>query len=144
MNGERLKKARKACGYTQVSLAKALNVSKGSVAMWETGKRNPEFETLEALLSLLNVSYDYLTGKSEETAHNTLITDEKKMLSAWTVEDELYDTFRKFLALDPYGINAATQVIMSEYQRCSAQKTLVQNSAYTLSIDLNKSTSNAE
>ena len=34
MNGERLKKARKACGYTQVSLAKALNVSKGSVAMW--------------------------------------------------------------------------------------------------------------
>ena len=31
--------------------------------MWETGKRNPEFETLEALLSLLNVSYDYLTGK---------------------------------------------------------------------------------
>ena len=35
MNGERLKKARKACGYTQVSLAKALNVSKGSVAMWE-------------------------------------------------------------------------------------------------------------
>ena len=33
---------------------------------------------------------------------------------------------------------------MSEYQRCSAQKTLVQNSAYTLSIDLNKSTSNAE
>ena len=139
MNGERLKKARKACGYTQVSLAKALNVSKGSVAMWETGKRNPEFETLEALLSLLNV-----TGKSKETAHNTLITDEKKMLSAWTVEDELYDTFRKFLALDPYGINAATQVIMSEYQRCSAQKTLVQNSAYTLSIDLNKSTSNAE
>ena len=94
--------------------------------MWETGKRNPEFETLEALLSLLNVSYDYLTGKSKETAHNTLITDEKKKLSAWTVEDELYDTFRKFLALDPYGINAATQVIMSEYQRCSAQKTLVQ------------------
>ena len=92
MNGERLKKARKACGYTQVSLAKALNVSKGSVAMWETGKRNPEFETLEALLSLLNVSYDYLTGKSKETAHNTLITDEKKKLSAWTVEDELYDT----------------------------------------------------
>ena len=87
--------------------------------MWETGKRNPEFETLEALLSLLNVSYDYLTGKSKETAHNTLITDEKKKLSAWTVEDELYDTFRKFLALDPYGINAATQVIMSEYQRCS-------------------------
>ena len=77
MNGERLKKARKACGYTQVSLAKALNVSKGSVAMWETGKRNPEFETLEALLSLLNVSYDYLTGKSKETAHNTLITERK-------------------------------------------------------------------
>lgn len=143
MNGERLKRQESLWIYSSFS-CKGPKCFKGFCSNVGNRKTEPEFETLEALLSLLNVSYDYLTGKSKETAHNTLITDEKKKLSAWTVEDELYDTFRKFLALDPYGINAATQVIMSEYQRCSAQKTLVQNSAYTLSIDLNKSTSNAE
>ena len=71
MDGLRLKKVRKERGYTQVSLAEALGVSKGSVAMWETGKRNPEFETLEQLLSILDVSYDYLTGKTDaEEYHN--------------------------------------------------------------------------
>ena len=37
MFDERLKSLRKKCGYTQVSLAETLGVSKGTVAMWETG-----------------------------------------------------------------------------------------------------------
>lgn len=36
MDGARFKIARKERGYTQVSLAEELGVSKGSVAMWET------------------------------------------------------------------------------------------------------------
>ena len=38
MFGTRLKEIRKKRGYTQVSLAEALGVSKGTVAMWETKK----------------------------------------------------------------------------------------------------------
>lgn len=34
---ERLKELRKENGYTQVTLAEALGLSKGTVAMWETG-----------------------------------------------------------------------------------------------------------
>lgn len=82
MDGERLKKVRKDRGYTQVSLAEALGVSKGSVAMWETGKRNPEFETLDALLTLLDVRYDYLTRKSNEEGHNNYTEDSKKQIAA--------------------------------------------------------------
>ena len=37
MFAERLKIVRKSRGHTQKSLAKALDVSKGAVAMWETG-----------------------------------------------------------------------------------------------------------
>ena len=87
MDGERLKKIRKDRGYTQVSLAEALGVSKGSVAMWETGKRNPEFETLEELLTLLNVSYDYLTGRTDEEGYNAPTEEDKKQIAAWNIEE---------------------------------------------------------
>lgn len=59
MFAEQLKAARKAHGCTQ-SLADALNVSKGAVAMWETGKRQPSLEKLSEISDLLQVSTDYL------------------------------------------------------------------------------------
>lgn len=43
MFAERLKMIRKQKGYTQISLAEKLEVSKGTVAMWETGKHTPGF-----------------------------------------------------------------------------------------------------
>lgn len=45
----RIKELRKANGYTQVTLAEALGVSKGTVAMWETGKRAPGYEVINLL-----------------------------------------------------------------------------------------------
>lgn len=48
---ERLKELRKENGYTQVMLAEALGLSKGTVAMWETGKRTPDYE-------IINIIYD--------------------------------------------------------------------------------------
>ena len=44
MFADQLKAARRSCGHTQASLADALGVSKGTVAMWETGKRHPSLE----------------------------------------------------------------------------------------------------
>ena len=38
MAQNRIKELRKEKGLTQVELAKALNVSKGAIAMWETRK----------------------------------------------------------------------------------------------------------
>lgn len=40
---DRIKELRKTHGYTQITLAEALGVSKGTVAMWETGKRAPGY-----------------------------------------------------------------------------------------------------
>ena len=37
MFGTRLKELRKKNGYTQVTLAEKLGVSKGTIAMWEVG-----------------------------------------------------------------------------------------------------------
>lgn len=59
----RLKELRKENGITQSELAKSLNVSRSSIAMYENGDRIPSYETLEAISDFFNVSILYLLGK---------------------------------------------------------------------------------
>lgn len=138
MNGNKLKEARKKKGYTQVSLADALHVSKGSVAMWETGKRNPEFATLENLLTLLDVSYDYLTGKSPAQGYHNSTDDNLKQIAAWAIADDAYDIIKMYLSLDSYGQSAVESLIKSEKRRCIEQKTDTDTSAYKVQVLFDK------
>lgn len=59
---ERLKELRKERNLTQVKFAEQFNVSSGAVGMWETGKREPDFETVSRLAQFFHVSIDYLVG----------------------------------------------------------------------------------
>ena len=60
---ERLKELRKAHKLTQPQLADKLNVGKSTVAMWETGDRQPDYKTLQKIADFFNVSVDYLLGR---------------------------------------------------------------------------------
>ena len=44
---------------TQDDLAKAISQSPSSITMYETGRREPDFETLEALADVFNVPFVY-------------------------------------------------------------------------------------
>ena len=59
----RLKELRKENGITQSELAKSLNVSRSSIAMYENGERIPSYETLEVFSDFFYVSILYLLGK---------------------------------------------------------------------------------
>ena len=59
----RLKELRKENGITQSELAKSLNISRSSIAMYENGERIPSYETLEVISDFFNVSILYLLGK---------------------------------------------------------------------------------
>lgn len=59
------KQLRKERGYTQNDISKNLNVSKSSVAMWETGHRLPSPELYEQIADFFNVDIDYLYGRSD-------------------------------------------------------------------------------
>lgn len=52
-------------GVTQEQLASMLKVSRSTIGMYETGSREPDFETLEAIADIFNVDMDYLMGRSE-------------------------------------------------------------------------------
>ena len=59
---ERLKELRMEKGIGQVELAKALNLSKGIISLWENGLREPKLSNLIILAQYFQVSIDYLAG----------------------------------------------------------------------------------
>ena len=59
---------RKREGLSQKSLADKIGVSRSAIGMYETGEREPDFETLEALADTFNVNIDTLLGKPDERA----------------------------------------------------------------------------
>lgn len=68
----KLKQLRKERGLTQRQLADEIGLGKSAIGMYESGKRTPEFETLEAICDFFNVNMDVLSDvkspptKSEE------------------------------------------------------------------------------
>lgn len=59
-----IKRLRVERGITQEQLASMLKISRSTVGMYETGSREPDFETLEAIADIFNVDVDYLMGRS--------------------------------------------------------------------------------
>ena len=53
--GVRIRTMRLSRNMTQADLAKAIGQSQASITMYENGKREPDFETLEALADVFNV-----------------------------------------------------------------------------------------
>ncbi len=59
---ERLKELREERGIGQVELAKAINVSKGIISLWENGLREPKLSNLVALAKYFKISLNFLAG----------------------------------------------------------------------------------
>ena len=63
---KRLKKLRLNKHLTQDELAPELGISRSTLGMYETGKREPDFETLETIADFFNVDMNYLIGYSDD------------------------------------------------------------------------------
>lgn len=62
----KLRELRKKCGLTMKELGAEINAAESTISQYETGKRQPDYETLLKLGEFFGVSVDYLlTG--EET-----------------------------------------------------------------------------
>ncbi|MGN1197933.1 MAG: helix-turn-helix domain-containing protein [Acetatifactor sp.] len=134
MFDKRLKEVRKKKGYTQVTLAKKLAVSTGTVAMWETGKRKPDFEMLCTLSALLDVKTDYLLGQSDDDSSASLTDEEIDQLGAWETEEYLQELFYMYLSLDDYGKAAVNNLVKNEAVRCREQETNVKADGISISV----------
>lgn len=59
----RIREIRKKCGLTMKELGDRVGVSESAISQYETGKRQPDYETLLKIADYFGVSVDYLLGK---------------------------------------------------------------------------------
>lgn len=60
MLGQRIQELRSGCGWSQVEVAKRLQVAKQTVSNWENENIQPSVDMLVRIAMLFNVSTDYL------------------------------------------------------------------------------------
>lgn len=63
---ERLVELRKKRKMTQEELAGVLGISRSALSLYETNKRQPDFETICRLADFFDVSIDYLLGRTDD------------------------------------------------------------------------------
>lgn len=138
MLAERLKQLRAEKGMTQVQLAQMLDVSKGTVAMWETSKRKPSFEILSKLSDIFDRRMDYILGYSDDASSPQPPEEELDQLGCWAAEDSMHETIMQYLRLDEYGKQAVEAIIRAEFERCKAQESLFPASNFKLNLRISK------
>ena len=62
--GDQLKKSRINKGYSQVDVAKQLNISRQSISKWENSNSYPDLDNLVKLSTYYDISIDDLLKKS--------------------------------------------------------------------------------
>jgi transcriptional regulator with XRE-family HTH domain len=80
----RLKQARKSKGYTQIHMANFLGVIERTYQHYEQGQTEPKLDAIHKLSDYLNVSVDYLLGKSDDP-NPTGDTGEYKYLAVFSL-----------------------------------------------------------
>lgn len=63
--GQRLKRLRRELNLSQSELAEKVFSTRSSISMYECDERWPDFETLDHLADVFDVTFDYLLGKSD-------------------------------------------------------------------------------
>lgn len=61
----RLKELRKVHGLRQIDFAKILGISQSTLSTWESGRYEPDAESLVRIAAYFNVTTDYLLGRDE-------------------------------------------------------------------------------
>lgn len=80
MFSDNLKQLRKAKGITQTQFASEFNISAGTIAMWETGKRMPDTEMLRKIAQFFNVSIDYLLDNEKSPLDDTKEPEDEELI----------------------------------------------------------------
>ena len=92
--GERIKELRKSLKMTQQEFADRLNIQRGSIASYETGRISPSNSTISLICKELNVSEDWLRN-GEGDMYIPITRDEEIASFIGSVQADVDDTFKK-------------------------------------------------
>lgn len=81
--GERLKKAREKKGLSREDLGKYLGVSYSTISKYETDEREPSNEILIKICKYLDISADYLLGRSDDVPVEEIKASDEEIISTF-------------------------------------------------------------
>lgn len=94
--GERIKELRKSLKMTQQEFADRLNIQRGSIASYETGRISPSNATISLICKELNVSEDWLRN-GEGDMFIPITREEEIATFVGGLQADVDDTFKKKL-----------------------------------------------
>ncbi len=68
---EKIKILRKQHGLTMKELGSIVGVAESSISLYENGKRQPDYDTLQKIADYFHVSVDYLLGREDSKPSST-------------------------------------------------------------------------
>ncbi len=77
---QKLREERKKRGMTQKELGEKVGVKQNTFTNWENGKREPTLDNIIKLANILDVTVDYLLGRSDNFS-NTIVLSKNNMKS---------------------------------------------------------------
>ena len=107
------KRLRTSSGLPQAETAEKLGISRSTIGMYETGAREPDFETLEKIADFFNVDIDFLLGRTDkttmlpETAGHYYLNDETRKIAQEIFENpDLRSLFYVARDIEPEELRA--------------------------------------
>lgn len=107
--GLRIRTMRQSRKMTQADLALAIGQSQSSITMYETGRREPDFETMEALADVFNVPLASLVADESDAVSDMMPDDPKS--------DDIRLLIRGLNKLSPEQIAQATNVFRAMFMQ---------------------------
>ena len=115
---DRLKSERNKKKISQRQLGDYIGVSQQTIGSWETGRTQPDQESLKQLAQFFNVSLDYLMGESNirntSTKIDTAIQDDAELADFWNKMKErenLQLLFKQTKDMNDRDINQVLRII---------------------------------
>lgn len=93
----RIKEIRISCGIKQGDVAQMFNVAQATVSGWETGNREPDFETLLKMADLFGCTVDELLGR--EKAPTVKTDGERTLLDITQLSPANRDRLEDYMSL---------------------------------------------
>lgn len=116
--GRNIANLRKDRNLTQEDVANALNISRASLGMYETDKRNPDLETLKKFANYFDVTIDYLLDMPDNEMNiqqiSEAVKDDPALLEFWDMlkeREDLQILFKQTKKLDIKGIQQIIRII---------------------------------
>ena len=98
----RIRELRKKCGITMKELGEKIGVAESTVSQYETGKRQPDYETLLKLGEYFGVTVDFLLGaeKAPTKEGERSVSDDDIKFALFggdgEITDAMFDEVRQF------------------------------------------------